>query len=109
MRSIFVSLGASIDYTPGAEVAAGDVLVIGDLVAVSERPIAAGKLGALAVEGLRSFPKAVDASTALAQGTIVYWDAALQVATADSSHKRLGLVAAAAADTDASVHVLLGR
>lgn len=110
MRSVFVSTGSSIDHTPGADVAAGDVLVIGDLVAVAERPIAAGKLGALAVEGMRSFPKATGASTALAQGAIVYWNAALQVATTTAStHKRLGIVAAAAVDADATVHVLLGR
>ena len=82
MRSIAIACGHTIDHTPGADVAAGDVLVFGDLVAVADRPLKSGELGALAVDGLRSFPKAVGAGTDLTVGTPVYWDAANQVVTA---------------------------
>lgn len=110
MRSIAIACGHTIDHTPGADVAAGDVLVFGDLVAVADRPLKSGELGALAVDGLRSFPKAVGAGTDLTVGTPVYWDAANQVVTATAGVlKRAGLVAAAASITDTSVQVLLGR
>ena len=41
-----------IDYTPTADVAAGQVVVQGDLIGVAKRPIDANALGALAVEGV---------------------------------------------------------
>ena len=42
----FVQAGDQIDYTPGAAVAAGDVVVQGDLVGVAKQPIAANAPGA---------------------------------------------------------------
>jgi predicted RecA/RadA family phage recombinase len=43
----FVHDGEAIDYTPAADVAAGAVVVQGELVGVAKQPIAANKLGAL--------------------------------------------------------------
>lgn len=94
-----------IDYTPGAAVAAGDVVVLNDLVTVAPRPIAANALGAVAVEGVWSMPKATGA---IGQGAIVYWDATNgNVTTTASGNKRAGKAAAAAASGDASVMVLI--
>ena len=45
----FVHDGNAIDYTPGAQVAAGAVVVQGELIGVAKTPIAANALGALAV------------------------------------------------------------
>ncbi|GIW55554.1 MAG: hypothetical protein KatS3mg082_1958 [Nitrospiraceae bacterium] len=73
-QAVFVHEGASIDYTPAADVAAGDVVVQGDLVGVAKLDIKAGKLGALAVEGVFDFAKATGVGTAIAAGAIVYWD-----------------------------------
>ena len=47
-QATFVQDGCAIDYTPGAAIAAGDVVVQGDLVGVAKRPIAANDLPALA-------------------------------------------------------------
>ena len=58
MAAVFVHDGSSIDYTPGAAVAAGDVVVQGDLVGVAKLDIPANVLGALAVTGVFDFPKA---------------------------------------------------
>jgi predicted RecA/RadA family phage recombinase len=63
--------GAKIDYTPELAVAAGDVVVLGDLVGVASLDIPAGHLGALQVEGVFEMPKAAEAIEA---GTKVYWD-----------------------------------
>lgn len=97
--------GDLVDYTPSAAVAAGDVVILNDLVTVAPRPIAANKLGAVAVEGIFILPKA---SGAIGQGAIVYWDAtAGNITTTSSSNKRAGKAAEAAASADTTVKVLL--
>ncbi len=78
----YIQTGDAVDYTPGADVKSGDVVVQGELVGVAKLDIQTGKLGALAVTGLFDFPKATGAGTAIAAGTRVYWDAAEQVAKA---------------------------
>jgi len=104
----YVHEGKSIDYTPSADVAIGDVVVQGDLVAVATRPIAANALGSLATTGVFDFAKATGTSTAIAAGTKAYWDATNHVATATAtSNKYIGKVVKAAVDADATVRVRL--
>jgi len=106
----FVHDGAAIDHTPGSALAAGDVVVIGDLVAVAKGPIPANTLGALATEGVYDFAKATGAGTDLTAGTLVYWDDTENVAKSDAesgANKLIGPVIRAAATTDATVRVLL--
>lgn len=106
--AVFVHDGECIDYTPGAAVAAGDVVVQGDLVGVAKRPIAANDLGSLALSGV--FDIAKIAATALAVGAVVYWDAAAKVATNTANagaNKTLGKVVKAALAADATVRVRL--
>ena len=57
-QAVFVKEGASVDYTPGADVAAGDVVVLADLVGVAKRPITVNTPGALSVDGVYDFTKA---------------------------------------------------
>ena len=71
----------NVGNTPGAAVAAGDVVVQGDLIGVANADIPANTLGALAVEGVFDFPKATGVGTAISVGSIVYWDAGAQQAT----------------------------
>jgi len=52
----FVHDGNTIDYTPATDVAAGDVVVQGELIGVAKVPIPADKLGALAVTGVFDLP-----------------------------------------------------
>jgi predicted RecA/RadA family phage recombinase len=109
-QAVFVHEGASIDYTPAADVAAGDVVVQGDLVAVAKQPIKANQLGALAVEGVCDFAKATGAGTAIAVGAIVYWDdAANQATTTAAGNKQIGKSVKAAGDNDATVRVKLSQ
>lgn len=104
----FVHDGSSIDYTPAADVAAGDVVVQEDLVGVAKVPIAAGKPGALAVEGVFDFPKA--AGSAIAAGATCYWDATNKRATTTATgNKLLGKCVKAAANSDTTVRLRLSQ
>ena len=49
MKARFVQQGATVDYIPTADVKAGEIVVVNDLVGVSRYDIKAGELGALAV------------------------------------------------------------
>jgi predicted RecA/RadA family phage recombinase len=110
VQAQFVQDGASIDYTPGADVAAGDVVVQGDLIGVAKGDLTSGRLGALAVDGVFDFAKATGGSTAIAVGAIVYWDdTANQATTTSTSNKLLGKVVLAAADADETVRVRMSQ
>lgn len=109
----FVQEGALIDYTPsGADVAAGDVVVVGELVGVAPNDILDGQKGAIAIEGVYKFPKPTGAGTGSPAGTQQYWDAADQNAqeTADSgTNKKMGVNLVATGDNDTTVLIKLGR
>ena len=93
-----------------ATVAAGDVVVQGDLIGVAKRPIAANDLGSLALTGV--FDIAKIAATALAVGAVVYWDATAKVATNTANagaNKLLGKVVKAALAADVTVRVRLSQ
>jgi predicted RecA/RadA family phage recombinase len=108
--AIYVQDDDYVDYTPSGDVAAGDVVVQGDLVGVARKPIPANTLGALAVEGVFSFPKATGAGSGIAAGATVYWDATAKVAKTDSAagaNKLLGKTTAACGDNDSTVLVRL--
>jgi len=68
----FIHEGRSIDYTPDADVTAGDVVVLGGLAAIAKLDIAADALGALAVTGVFDVVHAADE---IDPGAAIYWDA----------------------------------
>lgn len=106
----FIHDGNSIDFTPLADVTAGDVVVQGDLVGIAKIDIPVDKLGALAVTGVFDFPKALGSGSAIPSGAKVYWDATDKLATTDAnsgSNKYIGKTVRAAADADITVRVRL--
>ena len=108
----FIHDGNSIDYTPSADVTAGDVVVQGELVGIAKLDIAADALGALAVIGVFDLPKTAGVGEAIAAGAEVYWDAGDQVAKTDSeagANKKLGKTVAAAGDDDTTVRVRMSQ
>lgn len=112
MTATYIHEGNSIDYTPAADVAAGQVVVQGELVGVAKIDIKANTLGALAVTGVFDFPKATGASTAIAEGVDVYWDDAANEATTNSdtgANKRIGRTLAAASDDDTVVRARMSQ
>lgn len=112
MTATYIHEGNSIDYTPAADITAGEVVVQGELVGVAKIDIKANTLGALAVTGVYDFPKATGASSAIAEGIDVYWDESAKQATADSNagaNKRIGRTIASASDDDAVVRVRMSQ
>jgi len=109
-QAVFRHEGNSIDYTPAADVAAGDVVVIGELVGVAKLDIKANTLGALAVTGVFDFAKATGGGTAISAGANCYWDDTNNVATTTATgNKLIGKCVKAAADAGATVRVRMSQ
>ena len=107
-QTTFVQEGCSIDYTPGADIAAGDVVVQGDLVGVAKLEIKSGKPGSLAVDGVFDFAK--NTGVAYTVGQLLYWDDTANVVTTTATGSKLiGKVVRAAASADATVRVRLSQ
>lgn len=115
-KSVFLTTGLKVDYTPSVAVAAGEVVVQGSLLGIAPNPIAANALGSLHVAGLVEFVKINGALTA---GQAVYWDANgdPQGGTAGTGgitgtatgNIFAGYVAEAAGATDETVKVVMQR
>lgn len=71
-EATYISGGNTIDYTPTANVAAGDVVVRSDLVGVASTAIKSNELGSLDLEGVFDIVQAAEIITV---GHPVYWDA----------------------------------
>ena len=97
----FLHEGNAIDYVPGADVAAGDVVAVGSMLGVANDAIPAGRTGALAVEGVFTMAKDGSAYTA---GYIVDWDGSTIIATVASP---IGIVVKDAGAGDATAWVKL--
>lgn len=105
MLARYVQKGDAIDYRPTSAIAAGDVVVIADLIGVARLDIEANTLGSLAVVGVFDVVKA---GMAVLAGSAVYWDAGAKQATLVSgSNHYLGKAVAAAEAGDETARVLL--
>ena len=102
----YVQDGKLLDHTPGSAVAAGEVVVIGAIIGVAPRPIAANALGTLAVEGVFEMPVATGATGA--QGSAINWYAVSGVAHA-STGVAAGKLAKPRLVGDTSVHVNVNK
>jgi predicted RecA/RadA family phage recombinase len=102
----YVQEGHVIDHTPASAVAAGDVVVVGALVGVAPRAIAANSVGALSVEGVFEMPVATGATGA--QGSAINWYAVSGVAHA-STGTAAGKLAKARLVGDTTVQVILNK
>ena len=98
--SNFAYDGDSIEYTPAADVTAGDVIAQNDMVAVAKVDIAANVKGALAIKGVFDVPKDTGSNTDIDAGEKVYWDDSGEVATTTSSANVYMGKAVVDADTD---------
>ena len=105
-KAIFYQRGESIDYRPAQAVAAGEVIVQGDLVGITRLDIPAGALGSLAICGVFKVTK--KDSVTFNVGDKVYWDAS-EGNAASSGSVILGLAVAAASAGDSAVIVSLNN
>jgi predicted RecA/RadA family phage recombinase len=96
-----------VEYTPGADHDAGDVIVVGNVTRIAHRDLKDGILGALAAGGGEyRVPKEAGGGTAIADGKLVYWDDTNnRVTETASTHKVFGVTTSAAADADAYILV----
>lgn len=109
-KAVFVQDGdEGIDYTPNADVAAGDVIDLGTFVGIARHPITAGETGALDLFGVYSFLKETGAGINV--GDKVVWDSTSKVAFVTgggySSAATVGVCIKAAGSSDATVWVLV--
>ncbi|MBA2480461.1 MAG: DUF2190 family protein [Planctomycetes bacterium] len=114
MSATFIHDGCYLDFTPPADVLAGTVVVLADAVGITRRPIPAGTLGALAMEGVFDVPRAPGG--VINQGTRLYWDAATQRVTLNAvdpitalANPALGICALTSPDTAVSIRVRLNH
>ena len=107
MDARYVQRGDAIDHTPMADVAAGDMVVLGKLVGVAKLDIKVAELGALALTGVYEVAKASGA--AFAVGMEVAWDATNRkaVAAGASGSVKMGHAVALAGASDPTVFVRL--
>lgn len=112
--AIFKQNAGSVDYTPGAAVTGGAVIVNGGKVMVAVKDIAASALGQLVDEGVVALPKETGA---IAYGDRVFWkptgtpvtgDASSGAASIATGDALAGICVKAAASGDSYVYVLLG-
>ena len=105
-KAEYYQKGDSIDYTPEANVAAGDVVFLGDLVGVAKLDIKPGELGALALVGVYEI---ATSGTAIEAGALVFVDPATGKTCAESAPGavKFGHAVAAAGTTDTLVNVRL--
>ncbi len=105
MIARYVQKGEAIDYRPTEVVAAGDVVVQGDLVGIAKLDIEPGALGAVAVAGVYDVAKE---SGEINTGSLVYWNVDGKVATTSATgNPYLGKCVTGAEDSDDTVRILL--
>jgi predicted RecA/RadA family phage recombinase len=79
VHAAYVKTGHSMDLTPAANVASGNVVVTNRIMGVAPVDIVASNQGALTIDGI--FDVATDASSVFAAGDPVYWDSTNSYAT----------------------------
>jgi len=108
MPAIYLQDGDIVDHIPTTDLPLGAVMVLGALVGIAHRPIPAGALGSLAIEGVFDLPSAgVAAAWAPA-----YWNPATGQVTSDSGAAgvmRCGVFTRQVTATDPTARVLINR
>jgi len=107
MSKKHVQVGENMTWTnsTGSAVAAGDVVVVADMVCIALVDIADGAAGELSTENVWNMPK--EAPLVIAQGDLVYWDVANSNIDKTDTNVPCGKAFAAAASTDTQVAVKL--
>lgn len=72
MTTTYKQEGKVIQYTAGANISAGAVVKIGNVLGVALTDIASGATGSVALEGVFSVPKV--SAAVIAQGESLTWD-----------------------------------
>ncbi len=104
MTTKFVQPGEVIDYTAGANIASGQVVLMGARIGVALKAIANGETGPVQVTGVFNIAKMCTDN--MAQGALLYWDNTnSRLTTTASGNTLAGFAAAAAAASTTSVNI----
>ena len=104
MTTKFVQPGEVIDYTAGANIASGQVVLMGARIGVALKAIANGETGPVQVTSVFNIAKL--SSDNMAQGALLYWDNTnSRLTTTASGNTLAGFAAAAAAASTTSVNI----
>lgn len=104
MTTKFVQPGEVIDYTAGANIASGQVVLMGARIGVAIKSIANGETGPMQVTGVFNIAKL--SSDNMAQGALLYWDNTnSRLTTTASGNTLAGFAAAAAGASTTSVNI----
>ena len=104
MTTKFVQPGEVIHYTAGANIASGQVVLMGARIGVALKAIANGETGPMQVTGVFNIAKL--STDNMAQGALLYWDNTnSRLTTTASGNTLAGFAAAAAAATTTSVNI----
>ena len=112
MKARYIQRGESIDFVPTADVAAGDILKLGQLIGIATLDIKTGELGSLALVGVYVITNVGLAE--FAQGALVAYDFENGFATTaeispDSTPIGHAVSAAGRSDTTVLVRIEQGR
>ena len=107
MATLKQNIGDSWDYTPSTAKAVGDVVILGKVVGVVSRPIAASAKGSINVRGIFTFDKVTGG--ALTAGSVAYLHSNLKVTGSATTTGIAGLVAVDAAAGDTTVDVSINH
>ena len=105
LEATFIQDGLSIDHTPAADIAAGEVVVLGKTCFMAKLSITASTLGALAATGVYDVLK-TDALE-FDPGEAVYWNDTTNLATKTTTDIYMGVAVKTAAAADATVRTHL--
>lgn len=104
MTTKFVQPGEVIDYTASANIASGQVVLMGARIGVALKAIANGETGPMQVTGVFNIAKL--STDNMAQGALLYWDNTnSRLTTTASGNTLAGFAAAAAAASTTSVNI----
>ncbi len=100
MTSKYVQPGEVIDYTAGANIASGQVVLMGVRIGVALAAIANGATGSVQVSGVFTIAKL--STDVVSQGAALYWDNTNSRLTTTASGNTLAGYATAAAGNGAT-------
>ena len=104
MAKNYIQPGAVIDYVAGANIASGQMVLMGARVGVALAAIASGATGPIQVSGV--FTVAKLSTDVVTQGALLYWDNANSRLTVTAAGSTLaGFAAAAAGNGVATVNI----
>ncbi len=117
MTTNFVQRGDVVNYTAGANIAAGDLVVMGHTIGVALTDIANGATGAVAIEGVFTVPKVSAAVFAVGEKLILdvsatppaFDDSAATPASGDITGGAVAMVAGANLETTCVVKLTPGN